>query len=112
NLINNLQSLEWLTLCPKLVSLILLENPLYFLMKNRERPYTKEDVVKLLPRLKFIDGHPLDSGGQKLKKFRKWMMPKQAKVLEKYSRISFDTISEDIPECSTLSEKSSVIETL
>ncbi|GFT00205.1 uncharacterized protein NPIL_392381 [Nephila pilipes] len=95
NLISNLQSLEWLMLCPKLVSLVLLHNPLYFLTKDDQPPYTEEDVIKLLPKLKYIDGRPLDPVTQKLKKFRKWMMPKQTKAPENYSKISNDTISED-----------------
>lgn len=63
-------------------------------MKNYSFQITcsDKDVIKLLPRLRYIDGRPLDAISQKLKKFRKWWTPylTTKKDIGHFSKISFD----------------------
>ncbi|GIY88644.1 uncharacterized protein CEXT_102961 [Caerostris extrusa] len=59
NLIDDIASLQWLNLCPKLVSLVLYGNPLYLSIKEGQPKCTETDVIKALPKLKYLDGKPL-----------------------------------------------------
>ncbi|GBM28665.1 hypothetical protein AVEN_636-1 [Araneus ventricosus] len=117
NLIHDVKSLEWLALCPKLISIVLLNNPLYFLTKEGQINCSDKDVIKLLPKLKYIDGRPLDATAQKLKNFRKFWTPyltKQEKEYssQKFSRLSFDINTEySTAKTSTSTEESKSNET-
>ncbi|GIY12283.1 hypothetical protein CDAR_16211 [Caerostris darwini] len=117
NLIDDIASLQWLNLCPKLVSLVLYSNPLYLSIKEGQPKCTEADVIKVLPKLKYLDGRPLYAIAQKLKKFRKWWTPYLTKkedfnVRGQHSRVSFETESYDsTSKISILAEKSASNET-
>ncbi|KAF8777939.1 Actin-histidine N-methyltransferase like protein [Argiope bruennichi] len=113
NLIHDVKSLEWLALCPKLISIVLLINPLYFQVNDGKINFSDKDAIKCLPKLKYIDGRALDATAQKLKKFRKWLKPyiiKQEKenFSENFSRMSFDTNTEYSTTKTSVSSKESI----
>lgn len=60
NRISTLNSMEWLALCPKLVSLILKDNPVYNSEKSTGKLDEYLDRLKyMIPQLNYIDGEPL-----------------------------------------------------